>query len=225
MKQMQVSASILSADLSNLQAVTAMLEQADVDMLHFDVMDGHFVPNLTFGMPVLAAVRQRTSLFLDVHLMISDPLRYAEQFADAGADLITFHLESDSDPQKTIDVIHEAGAQAGIVLKPDTPWNHVVPYLAQSEVVLVMTVEPGFGGQPFLWDMLKKIEMLHDYIQKHCLSCRIEVDGGINAETAPHVLRTGAEILVMGSFLFRQSDMAGTIRTLRTEAKKLKSVR
>lgn len=225
LKHMQISASILSADMANLSAVTAELERAGVDMLHFDVMDGHFVPNITFGMPVLTAIDRCTSLFMDVHLMISDPLRYAAQFVKSGADLVTFHLESDSDPAETIQAIHTAGAQVGIVLKPGTSWETAIPYLNMVEVVLVMTVEPGFGGQSFLWDMVKKVESLYRYIQEHQLQCRIEVDGGINAETAPHVLRAGAEILVMGSYLFHQADLRTTVHQIHNDAKELFSDR
>ena len=160
MKKIEISASILSADMANLTAVTEGLERDGLDMLHFDVMDGQFVPNITFGMPVLAAVDHCTNLFLDVHLMIADPIRYVKQFVDAGADLVTFHIESNSDPAATIAAIHDAGAKAGIVLKPGTPWEEAIPYLAQVEVVLVMTVEPGFGGQSFLWDMVEKVKAL-----------------------------------------------------------------
>ena len=142
MDTIQVSASILSADLLHLEDVAKELEQSDVDMLHFDVMDGIFVPNLTFGMLVLAALRRCSSIFLDVHLMIQDPIRYIPQFAKAGADLITFHLESESDPKETIAAIRAAGVQAGIVLKPGTPYEAVLPYLPLVDVVLVMTVEP-----------------------------------------------------------------------------------
>lgn len=221
MKHVQISASILSADVANLAAVTAGLERTGLDMLHFDVMDGQFVPNITFGMPVLAAIDQCTNLFMDVHLMIKDPLRYAEQFVKAGADLVTFHLESDSDPVQTIEAIHEAGAKAGIVLKPGTPWEEAIPYLEMVEVVLVMTVEPGFGGQSFLWDMVKKVEALRNYARVHQLNYQIEVDGGINAETAPHVLRAGAEILVIGSYLFRQADPRAAMEDIRAEADRL----
>lgn len=221
MNNIQISASILSADLSNLATVTEGLEHSGVDMLHFDVMDGHFVPNLTFGMPVLAAIDHCTNLFLDVHLMITNPLQYVEQFAKAGADLITFHLESDSDPEETIRTIHAAGAQAGIVLKPGTSWEMAIPFLPMVEVVLVMTVEPGFGGQSFLWEMIDKVEALHQYAEAHSLSYRIEVDGGINAETAPHVLRAGAELLVIGSYLFRQADPKSAMDAIRENVRKL----
>lgn len=212
---MQISASILSADLSLLAAVAGDLERAEADMLHFDVMDGHFVPNLTFGMPVLQSLRPKTHLFLDVHLMIADPLRYASQFVRAGADLVTFHLESESDPQKAIDAIHAAGAKAGIAIKPGTPWEAAKPYLPKVELVLVMTVEPGFGGQSFQTAMLSKIRALKDYLSAQNLPCEIEADGGIDNKTATQAFLAGAEILVVGSFLFRQPELSEAVRRLR----------
>ncbi len=218
MKNIQISASILSADVANLATVIVGLEHAGVDMLHFDVMDGHFVPNISFGIPVLAAIDQCTDLFMDVHLMISNPLQYAERFVKAGADLVTFHLESDSDPEETIRTIHAAGAQAGIVLKPNTPWETAIPYLPMVEVVLVMTVEPGFGGQSFLRDMVQKVAALREYAQEKGLSYCIQVDGGINAETAPHVIRAGAKNLVIGSYLFRQTDPKTAMDSIRSDA-------
>ena len=242
MKKIEISASILSADMANLTAVTEGLERDGLDMLHFDVMDGQFVPNITFGMPVLASINDATeqfmdahlmvqepiryvdhctNLFLDVHLMIADPIRYVKQFVDAGADLVTFHIESNSDPAATIAAIHDAGAKAGIVLKPGTPWEEAIPYLAQVEVVLVMTVEPGFGGQSFLWDMVEKVKALRAYADANQLSYQIEVDGGINAETAPHVIEAGAEILVIGSYLFRQADPKAAMDAIRDEAAKM----
>ena len=204
MDTIQVSASILSADLLHLEDVAKELEQSDVDMLHFDVMDGIFVPNLTFGMLVLAALRRCSSIFLDVHLMIQDPIRYIPQFAKAGADLITFHLESESDPKETIAAIRAAGVQAGIVLKPGTPYEAVLPYLPLVDVVLVMTVEPGFGGQSFMWEMVDKVQKIQEQIAQQQLPVRIEVDGGIHAGTAKAVIDAGASILVMGSALFSQ---------------------
>lgn len=221
MNQIQISASILSADVANLAAVIAGLEQAGTDMLHFDVMDGHFVPNITFGLPVLEALDHVTGMFMDVHLMIDHPLEYAQRFVQAGADLVTFHLESKSDPAQTISAIHAAGAKAGIVLKPGTPWETAIPYLEQVEVVLVMTVEPGFGGQSFLWDMVQKVQALSDYAKSKGLHYRIQTDGGINAETAPHVIRAGAGLLVVGSYLFRQANPRAAMDAIRTEAEKL----
>ncbi len=224
MKQIQISASILSADMANLADVIDGLEHARTDMLHFDVMDGHFVPNITFGLPVLEALDHITGMFMDVHLMIDEPLLYAERFVKAGADLVTFHIESKSDPAETIQAIHNAGAKAGIVLKPNTPWEAAIPYLEQAEVVLVMTVEPGFGGQSFLWDMVKKVEALSAYAKEHGLKYRVQVDGGINADTAPHVIQAGADLLVIGSYLFRQANPRAAMEAIREEAAKLTTV-
>ncbi len=206
LKPIQISASILSADMTNLAAVTKWLEEARLDMLHFDVMDGCFVPNISFGLPILEAVNRCTDLFLDVHLMIQKPLDYVTQFVKAGADLVTFHLESDSDPAQTIQAIHDAGAKAGVVLKPGTDWTVAKPYLDQVEVVLVMTVEPGFGGQSFMMDMLEKVQALRQYREQEGLSYVIQVDGGVNDKTAPLAIQAGAENLVIGSFLFRQEQ-------------------
>lgn len=207
MQKIQVSASILSADMCNLEAVVRTLEISGTDMLHFDVMDGRFVDNISFGIPVLEAIRKKTDLFLDVHLMISDPLHYAARFAKAGANGITFHLESESDPQKTIDAIHACGIPAGIVIKPNTPAEAVLPYLSSVEMVLVMTVEPGFGGQSFLWEMLKKVQFLRQKAAEQGLYVSIQVDGGVNAETAPEAVKAGANNLVVGSYLFRQENL------------------
>ena len=203
MQKIQVSASILSADMCNLEAVVRTLETSGTDMLHFDVMDGRFVDNISFGIPVLEAIRKKTDLFLDVHLMISDPLHYAERFAKAGANGITFHLESESDPQKTIDAIHACGIPAGIVIKPNTPAEAVLPYLPSVEMVLVMTVEPGFGGQSFLWEMLKKVQFLRRKAAEQGLSVNIQVDGGVYVENVREVLDAGANVIVAGSAVFR----------------------
>ena len=216
-----MSPSILAADFKVLGQEMKKTEENGAAYIHFDVMDGMFVPSISFGMPVLAAVDHCTNLFLDVHLMIADPIRYVKQFVDAGADLVTFHIESNSDPAATIAAIHDAGAKAGIVLKPGTPWEEAIPYLAQVEVVLVMTVEPGFGGQSFLWDMVEKVKALRAYADANQLSYQIEVDGGINAETAPHVIEAGAEILVIGSYLFRQADPKAAMDAIRDEAAKM----
>lgn len=206
MQTIQTSVSILSADMCNLEAVIHMLEQSGTDMLHFDVMDGRFVNNISFGIPVLSAIRKKTDLFLDVHLMIADPLQYVARFAQAGANGITFHLESEGDPQKTIDAIHACGIPAGIVIKPMTPAEVVLPYLSSVELVLVMTVEPGFGGQAFLWEMLEKVRFLRCTAKEQGLHTMIQVDGGINAETALAAVDAGADNLVVGSYLFRQEN-------------------
>ena len=206
MQKIQVSASILSADMCNLEAVVRTLETSGMDMLHFDVMDGRFVDNISFGIPVLEAIRKKTDLFLDVHLMISDPLHYAARFAKAGANGITFHLESESDPQKTIDAIHACGIPAGIVNKPNTPAEAVLPYLPSVEMVLVMTVEPGFGGQSFIPGSLEKIAQLRAMAREMGLETIIEVDGGISARNAGAVYGAGADVLVAGSSVFGAED-------------------
>lgn len=215
MQKIQVSASILSADMCNLEAVVRTLETSGTDMLHFDVMDGRFVDNISFGIPVLEAIRKKTDLFLDVHLMISDPLHYAERFAKAGANGITFHLESESDPQKTIDAIHACGIPAGIVIKPNTPAEAVLPYLSSVEMVLVMTVEPGFGGQSFMHDQLPKIAAVRKMLDEAKLPCELEVDGGIDMNTAALAKAAGANVLVAGSAVFGKSDRADAIKAIR----------
>lgn len=216
MKNIKTSASILSADMINLENVIKQLEECNIDMLHFDVMDGVFVKNITFGIPILKAIRQKTNLFLDVHLMIIDPIKYIKQFAEAGADLITFHLESNSDPMETLNCIHSYGIQSGIVIKPNTPYEEVLPYIPYSDVVLVMTVEPGFGGQSFMENMIEKVSALSSYIEKNNLKTKIEVDGGINDKTSSIAVSAGAEILVAGSYLFNHKDKSSAVKTLKS---------
>ncbi len=210
-----ISASILNADLLHLEDVIHKLETAGADMLHFDVMDGVFVNNISFGIPVLGAISNASDLFMDVHLMITDPLKYVQAFADAGADLITFHLESESDPDAVIDAIHAAGCKAGISIKPATPAEAVLPYLDRVELVLVMTVEPGFGGQGFMHDMMDKVSALRQEISKRGREIMLEVDGGINAETAPIACTAGADVHVVGSYLFKQADLTAAVSGLR----------
>lgn len=197
-----VSASILSADICHLGDVLDKLRAWQIDMVHFDVMDGVFVPNISFGIPMLAALRRHTDLFLDVHLMITDPLRYVSAFAKAGADRITFHLESSSDPRATLEAIHSTGCQAGIAIKPSTPADALLPYLPLADMVLVMTVEPGFGGQSYLPETTEKVRQLR---QDHP-ALSIQVDGGINDTTAPIARQAGANELVTGSYLLQAPD-------------------
>ncbi|MDE5768194.1 MAG: ribulose-phosphate 3-epimerase [Oscillospiraceae bacterium] len=216
MRDTEISVSILSADLLHLQDELEELKKAGADQLHFDVMDGQFVPNISFGLPVLQAVSKQTDLFLDVHLMIQNPLRYIENFANAGADLITFHLESADDPFQVIPEIRKCHCKAGISIKPGTPAKALLPFLDLIDVILVMTVEPGFGGQSYLHDMTEKIREIYSMIQDRDLrNVRIEVDGGIDSETAPEALQAGADILVSGSYLFRQNDMKSAMLTLK----------
>ncbi len=218
MKQIKTCASVLNADMKNLGKVSKELEMSGADILHFDVMDGVFVPNISFGFPILEAVNQSTDMFLDVHLMIIDPLRYIPQTIRAGADLITFHVESQSDPYETIRAIHDGGAQAGIVLKPGTPYEAALPFLEMVDVVLVMTVEPGFGGQSFMEDMLDKIRALRRMIDEKQLNVQIQVDGGINDKTAAKAVSAGAEMLVVGSYLFKQPTLSDGVQALKAAA-------
>lgn len=214
----KIAPSILSADFANLESDIRRVEQAGADLLHVDVMDGHFVPNISIGVPVVASIRRRTRLPLDVHLMITDPYDYAEAFAKAGADLITIHLEADSDVGQTIARLRSLGVTPAVGLKPGTPAKAAFPYLDQVGMVLVMTVEPGFGGQSFLEDMLPKIATLRAEIDRRGLSLPIEVDGGVCAETAGKAASAGAEILVAGSAVFGAENPAEAIRRIRLAA-------
>lgn len=200
----KISPSILSADFSNLGQDVKEMEAAGVEMLHIDVMDGHFVPNISFGAPVYKMIRKDFSRIFDVHLMISEPLRYIDDFVAAGADIITFHVECDSDIQATIDKIKAAGKKVGLVLKPKTPASVLKPYLEQLDMVLVMTVEPGFGGQSFMHDMMPKVKEIREMIDASGKEIDLEVDGGVNAETAKICVENGANVLVAGSYLFKQ---------------------
>lgn len=212
-----VSASILSADLLNLESEIRKLEKNGVDMIHFDVMDGVFVPNISYGIPVLEQVSKVSRFMeLDVHLMITDPLKYIDAFDKAGADLITFHLESASDPTETIKALEKSDCAYGIAIKPNTPAEAVFPYINDSlTMILVMTVEPGFGGQKFM-DMSEKIRKIRAYADSiGCYELNIEVDGGIDDITAPIVKKAGANFLVSGSYLFKSDDIADAVRKLK----------
>lgn len=211
----KISASILNADLLRLGEELHRAEQAGVEMLHFDVMDGRFVPNISFGMPVLQAVSRQSELFMDVHLMIEQPHLYVQDFVKAGADLITFHLESSSDPFAVIRAIHAEGCKAGISLKPQTPARAVLPFLEEVETILVMTVEPGFGGQSYLHAMNAKIREIRELIGNR--NCILEVDGGINPETIQEAADAGADLFVAGSYLFRAEDMTAAVQSLQPE--------
>ena len=210
-----ISASILGADLLNLADECDRLNQNGVDMLHFDVMDGRFVDNISFGLPVLEKLNSYTDIFKDVHLMISDPLKYIDAFVKAGSDMITFHVESDSDPDAVIAAIKAAGIKCGISVKPKTPVEDIYKYLDRVDMVLVMTVEPGFGGQGFIPETAEKVRTLRKHITENGLDTDIEVDGGINARTISVVRDAGANVIVSGSYLFNAASMADAVRSLK----------
>ena len=211
----KIAPSILSADFANLERDIQRISTADY--VHVDVMDGMFVPNITIGIPVVKSIRPTTALPLDVHLMIVEPGRYVEQFCDAGADLVTVHVESDTEEKlhDAIARIHAKGKRAGVVRKPKTPAETVLPFLNEVELVLVMTVEPGFGGQKFMADQLTKIAAVRRYIEQYRPGCDLEVDGGINAQTARQVIDAGANVLVAGSPIYRADEPAAAIAALR----------
>jgi len=211
----KISPSILACDFRRMGEEAAAMQAAGVDMIHLDVMDGHLVPNISFGVPVIESLKKSCSIFFDVHLMISDPLFFAEPFAKAGADLITFHIESDSDPLETIRAIRSLGKKVGISLKPRTPAEALNPYLELVDMVLVMTVEPGFGGQRFMEDMMPKVAAIRAVCDRLGLAADIQVDGGIGVATAPVVARHGANVLVAGSSLFGQPDYGEAVSALR----------
>ena len=211
----KIAPSILSADFSKLGEDIRSVSSADY--IHFDVMDGIFVPNITFGFPVLEAVRKVTTMVLDIHLMIENPSLYAVRFAEAGGDIVTFHVESE-EPHKirsTIEQIHNAGSRAGLSISPKTPVSELLPYIELVDLVLIMTVEPGYGGQSFISSTLSKIAEVSDIISSRRLNCELEVDGGINEETAALCIDAGANVIVAGSDIFGVSDRAGRISVLR----------
>lgn len=214
----KISPSILSSDYGKLESELKRMEECGADMIHIDVMDGHFVPNITLGAPIVKCIRKATDLPFDVHLMISDPYKYTPDFIKAGADIITFHIEADSDIEKTIALINESGAKAGISVKPKTDIEEVFPYLDKLSMVLVMTVEPGFGGQSFMFETMPKIEKLKAEIERRQLEIDIQVDGGINSETIITAAKAGANVFVAGNAIFSSSDAKATISQFKKSA-------
>ena len=211
----KISPSILSADFTKLGEDIESIKTADY--LHFDVMDGVFVPNISVGVPVLQSVRKFTDMVLDVHLMITKPHKYVKIFADAGADIIVFHVEAD-EPQdifEAIKTVKDCGKKVGLSLKPKTPAEAIIPYLHLLDMVLVMTVEPGFSGQSFMADMMPKVSAIRKMITDNGYECDVEVDGGVNPETAKVCIEAGANVLVAGSDVFKQADRAARIEVLR----------
>jgi len=212
----KIAPSILSADFANLERDIHDLERNGADWVHVDIMDGIFVPNISIGIPVVQALRPVTDLPLDVHLMIDRPIRYVEQFVKAGADWLTVHVEADQ-PQNildTLDRIHALGCKAGIVLKPRTPAEAAIPYLEKCDLVLIMTVEPGFGGQKFMADMMPKMKKIRERLDKVNPSCLVEVDGGVDANTCDLCKENGAEVLVAGSAYFKAADRGDFVKTI-----------
>lgn len=211
----KISPSILSADFAHLARDIRAISSADY--VHVDVMDGLFVPNISIGIPVVKCIRPVTELPLDVHLMIERPVRYVEQFCDAGADIVTCHVEADTRENilAAIDRIHAKGKKAGVVLKPKTPASAVLPFIDRVEMILVMTVEPGFGGQKFMADMMPKVQQIRGYIDALNPGCELEVDGGVDPDTCRICIASGANVLVAGSAVYKADDIPGRIQVLR----------
>ncbi len=219
-QKLLVAPSILASDFSILGDEIKRVTDAGCDLIHLDVMDGHFVPNLTIGPPIVKSIRKVTEQSFDTHLMITDPLKYAKPFADAGSDHITFHVECSGNPDEVIEHIHGLGCSAGICLKPKTPAETVLPYLDKIELVLVMTVEPGFGGQSFMGGMMPKVQTIRDEITKRNLQVHLEVDGGIDKDTVDTAAKAGANMMVAGTSVFRNPNGAETAIAQLHEAQK-----
>ena len=213
----KVSPSILSADFANLERDIRALAPAGADYVHVDVMDGTFVPNITLGQPVVRAIRKVSELPLDVHLMIDRPIRYVEEFCDAGADILTLHVEADTEAntRHALELIQARGVKPAVAIRPKTPAEAVLPFLDLCDLVLVMTVEPGFGGQSFMTGLMPKLQQVRDYIDARRPGCELEVDGGVTTETAKLCTAHGANVLVAGSAYFKATDKVAFVRSVK----------
>ncbi len=212
---MKVAPSILSSDFSKLGEEIKKVTDAGADYIHVDVMDGIFVKNITMGPLIIKSIRSYTTLPFDVHLMITEPSRYIKDFAQSGADIITIHVEAEKNVQKTINLIKSYGVKAGLSVKPNTPVSEIFKYLDSLDLVLIMTVEPGFGGQSFIGEMMEKVRLIKEEIIKRNLKIEVEVDGGINEATAKVAAESGADVCVAGTHIFKSPDMKSTIEKLK----------
>ena len=218
MNQIKISPSILSCDFSEIGSEIEKLNNSGADLIHIDVMDGHFVPNLTFGPPVISKIRKCSKLPFDVHLMISPVEKYIQDYANAGADIITFHPEATDNIQRTIDVIKSCGKKVGISLNPETPSTVIENYLKEIDLILIMSVNPGFAGQKFMPEVLEKVKFFRSKIENEKLNIDIEIDGGIDFETAPLAIKAGANILVSGTTIFKgKNNISENIKNLRKQ--------